>query len=615
MRPPDADAQAFPGRALPRGARRRTASIGDARAFARSEAAIWCGLALFCAVLALLTWGTWGDLAMDTGYDLLAGARTAGGELPYADFNYFYGPAAPALLGGVYAVVGTGIGPAIALGLVVALSIVALTYRYARELAGPLGGLFAAALTATAAFSSANNSFIMPHTLTAPLAVLFSLAALAAAFRVARGGDRRWLVASGACAGLVALCRPEFTLAVFATLAAWLVLRAIAARDRSSSIREALTLAAPALAIPAIVYGLFMTQVSPGELVRDNLFPVDYLREAGNVVLKAHAPFTPASFVELGAKLVLYGVGVAALVAAGAALAAGGRARRLALVAAGAGALGFLGVVAAKPDTVRFYLEYAYAWIPAGAWVAAGVCAWRFRRRAGAWDAKAQIELLAVLFLAVLATKSYASFLPQPNADFPPDTPYMLPFAGAFLAWLHLQVVPRGSEAGRRLGLAWLALLVAASAVLVVGDARKETVTVAGAHGQLTAHADDGPIFERALDVIERETAPGDPVLLAPQMTSLYVISGRTDPLPQLSLLPGTLADGSAEAIARMNERHVQLAITNRTPLDTYEHGPFGKTYAQGVARWLESDFRRTAVLRGTGSEPLVLDVWQRRQP
>jgi hypothetical protein len=191
----------------------------------------------------------------------------------------------------------------------------------------------------------------------------------------------------------------------------------------------------------------------------------------------------------------------------------------------------------------------------------------------------------------------------------------MLPFAGAFLAWLHLQVVPRGSDAGRRLGLAWLALLVAASAVLVVGDARKETVTVSGAHGQLTAHADDGPVFQRALDVIERETAPGDPVLLAPQMTSLYVISGRTDPLPQLSLLPGTLADGSAEAVARMNESHVQLAITNRTPLDTYEHGPFGKTYAQGVARWLESDFRRTAVLRGSGSEPLVLDVWQRRQP
>jgi hypothetical protein len=98
-------------------------------------------------------------------------------------------------------------------------------------------------------------------------------------------------------------------------------------------------------------------------------------------------------------------------------------------------------------------------------------------------------------------------------------------------------------------------------------------------------------------------------------MTSLYTISGRTDPLPQLSLLPGTLADGSGAAVARMDAAGVRLAITSRTPLDTYEHGPFGETFAQGVARWLDSDFRRTAVLRGTGSDPLVLDVWQRRQP
>ena len=614
MRPPDADAQALPGRALPRRSQRRAALAG-VRAFAFSEAAAWAGLAIFCAALAVLTWGTWGDVAMDTGYDLLAAARTAGGEVPYADYTYFYGPAAPTLLGGLYAVAGTGIGPAFAFGLAIALAIVALTYRYARELAGTVGGFFAAALTATAAFSSANNSFVMPHSFSAPLAVLLSLAALGAAFQVARGGSRRWLVVAGACAGAVALCRPEHTLALAATLAVWLGLRALAQSDRSRSFREALLVAAPAIAIPAIAYGALLTQVSLDELVRENLFPVDYLREAGNVVLKAHAPFTLGSFAELGAKLVLYAGGAAVLVAAGAALSAGGRARRVALVAAGAAVVGFLGVLAAKPDTVRYYLEYAYAWIPAGAWVAVGACAWRFRHRRGSWDATAQVELLAVLFLAVLATKSYASFLPQPNPDFPPDTPYMLPFAGAFLAWLHLQVLPRGSDTGRRLGAAWLALLVTASAVLVVGDARKETFTIAGAHGQLTAHAADGPVYQRALDMIERATAPGEPVLLAPQMTSLYVISGRTDPLPQLSLLPGTLAGGSREAVARMNERHVQLAITNRTPLETYEHGAFGETFAQGVARWLESDFRRTAVLRGSGTDPLVLDVWQRRQP
>jgi hypothetical protein len=592
---------------------------GQVLDFVRSHADLVAltALALFCGALAVLTWGTWGDPAMDTGYDLLAAARTNKGDVPYADYVYFYGPLAPLLLGQVFDVFGAGVVPAFATGFAITTLILGGTYALGRRLAGVLGGFLAAALTATAAFSSANNSFVMPHTFTAPLAVLLSLAALLAAFAAARDGRRGLFLLAGACAGAVALARAEFTLAIFAALAVWLVLRAIDSPDRRASAREAAWVAAPALGIPALVYGLALTQVTPRELITENLYPVDYLREAGDVVLRAHAPFTPGSFAEPAGKLVVYALGVAAIALLAAALVRGGRARLIAAAAAGGAAVAFLGVLAVRPETVRHYLEFAYAWVPAGAWLAAALLLWSFRRREGRFTLALQAELLAVVFLAVIATKSYATFLPQPNPTHPPDTPYLLPFIGAFAAWLHLRALPRGRASFRALGACWLALLVIASAVLVVGDARKETVTIAAAHGSLTALPADGPALQGAVDVIQRETAPGDTILVAPQLTSLYTLTGRSDPLPQLSLLPGMLADRQAEqrAIELMQLHNVSLAITDRTPMTTYEHGAFGDTFDRALARWIRTEFRRTAVLRGSGPNPRVLDVWQRSKP
>ena len=57
------------------------------------------GLATLLAGLAAATWGTWGDLDSDTGYDVVAGNLVAQGQFPYIDFVYYYGPLAPLLAG------------------------------------------------------------------------------------------------------------------------------------------------------------------------------------------------------------------------------------------------------------------------------------------------------------------------------------------------------------------------------------------------------------------------------------------------------------------------------------------------------------------------------------
>jgi hypothetical protein len=577
------------------------------RAAAVTDTTAIAALAVWTIVIAVATWGTWGDLTMDTGYDLLAGARTAAGELPYGDYTYFYGPVAPLLLGGIYAVTGAGVWPAVALGLVLSVLAIALTYRLARLFVAPLPAALAAAIVAPATLSSANNSYVLPHTFSAPLAIVLALGALILLARWAiDGGGRGRLVAAGALCGAVAITRPEIALSLYVGVGLWLAV--LVWRERRPALRAAVAVLAPMVVVPLVVYGALLAVVPLSELLWDNLYPRDYLDAAGSVVLKLHAPLTAASFAMLAARAVVYAVAIAALLAGGAALRAGGRARTLALLAAAGAALVFLAVLAAKPDTVRFYLQYGWAWIPAGAWLAAGVLAWRGR------DAVSRAVLLPVLVLAMVATTVYADFVPTPNALHPNTIAYVLPLAAVFLAWLHGRVLAsdRGAAA---LGAGWLAILALAMGALVIKDARAETETVRGAHGSMTARPAEAAALQQALATVERLTRPGEPVLFAPQLTSLYVMADRRDPLAQLSLLPGSLATPADERSAIERMEKVRVVVTDRTPLTSYGHGAFGTTFDKELAAWLRRDFRIASTVSGTGGDARTLDVWIRTSP
>jgi hypothetical protein len=266
----------------------------------------------------------------------------------------------------------------------------------------------------------------------------------------------------------------------------------------------------------------------------------------------------------------------------------------------------FLAVLAARADTVRYYLQWAWRWLPAGT-LAVGLLLVR-RRDDGP-------GLLLTAVLGVAALMSYAAFTPFPNALHPDATAYLMPLAAVFMLWLHVGLVGRRGATVAALGGAWVALLVIANAGLVLHDARPETVTVRAAHGTLTARPADGPALQQTIAFVERESRPGDEVLLAPQLTALYVLTGRRDPLEQLSLLPGALGTAQDEdaAIARM--RRVRIAAIDRTPQTTYEHGSFGTTFDRRLARWIRTNFDHIATVHGLGTGARSIDLWKRSTP
>jgi hypothetical protein len=583
-------------------------------AFARTHdaLAIAC-LGLFAAILLILTWRTWGDVGSDTGYDLVAAARVADGDLPYRDFTYYYGPLAPFLLGFVTWLAGPGLTPAIVLGITVSFLIVGATYALARTQTGPLGAFLAAGLLVPVAFAPNNFSFVLPHTYAVTLGVLGVLAFLLAAGRFAASGRARWLVGAGGAAGIVAVTRPEFIPVVAVAAAVWLVLRA---RTGFSGIRETAAFALPAVGIPAAAYGVLIAAVSPQRLFLENLYPVEELRAAGNALLRAHAPLTASSFAELGLKTALYAVGAALLVLFARVLARRRPSRRLVGVLAAIGVGGLAAAAVAKSETLRYGLEFVYGWVPAGALLGAAVLLWRYRHRRGRWQWPEQAALLIVLALAVMAARTYGAFLIHaPEAQ---PAVYAFPLAAVLLVRLHLVELVR-SRAAYVLGVAWLVFLVAAGTGLTAKDARVESAVISGPGGLIADEPEAAAVYQAALDAIGKRTSPGEPILLAPQLTSLYTLAERENPLPQISLLPGALPDAGDQrlAAARLEAAGVRLVVIDRREFPEYGHTSFGGSFDRVLAGAIREHFTLAATLRGdgAGAGARPLELWVRRSP
>jgi hypothetical protein len=563
----------------------------------RADVVALASIAFLGGLLVAATWGTWGGLGGDTGYDFVAATRTAHGELPYADYTYYYGPLAPALLGLAAWIGGASIGTFAAVGLAVALAITAAAYAFARTYVSPLGAGLAAAIVLPVALGPGQTGFVLPHSADATLGSLAVVLLLLALVRYR--GRPSWLAAAGTAAGLATLTKPEFALAALAACVAWLLVHRAQPRDWA-------LLLAPAVVVPAAVYGFFLTRISLHELLYANLNPRAFLTAAGNVVLRARTPWTPGSFASLGSKLVLYIAGAAMLMAAARLLARGGAGRRAILALLVTGGLGAVAASILNPEALRHALQYAYGWIPAGALVALVVL---LRRRGG--DMRSALPALAAL--AVLAGTTYATFYPYSwKAQM---ATYAVPLAAPFLARLHLGELARTRQAAL-LGAAWLAFLAVAGIGLTVRDARAESGSVHGPGGTLKVEPALATAYQRVADVVAARTRPGEPILLAPQMSWLYTLAERSDPVREISLLPGMLdgAGGETAAIARLEAAQVRLAVVDRHRFPDFGHTFFGGSFDRQVDTWIRSNFTRIARFNtGSDAESPRLEIWLRR--
>ena len=210
-------------------------------------------------------------------------------------------------------------------------------------------------------------------------------------------------------------------------------------------------------------------------------------------------------------------------------------------------------MLVARPRHLRFYLKWAFAWMPAGALLAAVLLAWLpIRLRARSWSRAGQVQLLLALLAVGFSYSAYARFAPYPNPGFQQATAYAMPVLAILLVWLHVRVAPRvlplGASSVRLAGTVWVALLAVCCLGLLVHDARQETGVVRGPHGTIRTTPADASAYQQAVDVVLRRTHRSEPILLAPQMTSLYVLTGRQDVLRRALAAAGRARDAGRRA-------------------------------------------------------------------
>jgi hypothetical protein len=186
----------------------------------------------------------------DEGLALQAARRVAGGEVPYRDFLWSYGPANPYLLGGLFELLGPSLIHWRVLRVLADAGVALLAFVLVRRQAGDRWALLAWLAVACQMAQPRNaNPF--------PLALLAALAAVAL---VSGGGRLRTRAAgAGVLIAVAAAYRLDFALYGLAAVAVMIALE-------TRRVRPVALYAALASGLALLVYSPFLVAVGPADL-------------------------------------------------------------------------------------------------------------------------------------------------------------------------------------------------------------------------------------------------------------------------------------------------------------------------------------------------------------
>jgi hypothetical protein len=564
-------------------------------------------LILCFAALAALTWRKWGTPEIDAGVDMTTADLIKHGALAYRDVRYYYGPLGIYSMALDFKLFGTGFTTAYGFGFLQAGGILAAFYALARHWLVPLTAGLATAVLLAIGFSGTAYNFVLPNTNSATFGILCLLLALLALSR------ERPLLA-GAAIGLVGLTRPEYlalavSMAVAYTIGTWRV------TGPRSALGVSWRLALPAIAIPGVVLGWFAARVGLSKLLTENLWPVKFLH-GGAGTEKQWAPFDVSSVLGLLARGMLYIVLLGALVIAvqGFRRARRGSRRVAALwplpaallaVVAIDGLLragGLLGAQRAAIELEARHLVLGMSVLPALCLAIAVLAAMRLiAGRESPLGRTWPADLALIVVAAGLGLRAYNAFTTEGSY-----APYYAAPLVLILGIIHERVAERRPEA-RDAVLAVLGLIALGLATYAVGGLyRHDTTAVHTARGTFVTTAAAAAAVQTAIDRIDADTTPGQPIFTAPTDGGLYFMSDRRPALYDLALLPGLIATPAEQraAIARLRHEHVSLAVIAARNLSVWSTPTFGVDYDKILGEYLRSSASSSTVA-GSLSRPV----------
>jgi len=125
----------------------------------------------------------------------------------------------------------------------------------------------------------------------------------------------------------------------------------------------------------------------------------------------------------------------------------------------------------------------------------------------------------------------------------------------------------------------------------------RNTVSIRTERGTIIAIPDLGKAINEAITFINRETAPGEPVAVMPEGTSLNFLTDRPNPLREEITTPGYLnQEDEQRAIRQLVQSDTKLVLVANRATSEFGAAAFGKDYCKTLMGWIEQNFEPCAI-------------------
>jgi len=487
--------------------------------------------------LTIFTWGKWGDALIDVGRELEIPWRIVEGGVLYRDVAFIHGPFSVYFNALLLMLFGVHLSSIVLGGFISSSAGAVLIYLICRRFLCRCSSLAMVSVFLIESvfqhyYRCGAFNFILPYSVSAVHAVLFSFVALLFLFRYLDSRKGGSLVAAGLFAGLCFLCKLEVAAALFITLAACtLFLNSRFPLPRRGALRSTCPWLVPIILVAGVGYAPFILSSSFSRVFHKVVFENNLIGFGSDAFLRETLGIHnfPTNIFEITASTAFWAASVAAIWLVARVFFAGPLCR------SGWGIAGGIAAAALVLGVSWFVISYRtlYRCLPVACITVLAVSWVRARKAApgeGKEDAAAgTLALFALLMLGRImlraGTADYGFFLALPA----------LILFGVFLAGL----LPRWLRfpAGLRRWYVFLVLLLILSQSLrnfLVTSLPwycRKSLELRGPNGVMMA--DTGPRYRAlgaAMRYLVEHTGPAETLVVIPEGAAVNFLTGRRNP-------------------------------------------------------------------------------------
>jgi hypothetical protein len=577
-------------------------------------------LVLLAAIRMCWSWAGWGDLSVDAGHETYVPMVLAEGKLLYRDVWYHYGPAAPYLNSYLFRVFGVHLSVLYFAGSFAAVGSAIFLFLSGIEMGYALAGWIAGAVLVLEAFEPGIFGFPLPYSFASVYGCLVACVLLWALLRSLRLLNSGWIFTGAGLAGLGLLLKLEYGIACYSAVGISIVFRALKGKSLRRSLVDGLAIL-PSVALCIVVIHWMVSIRGIEFITQENImsWPTSYFMKTYGAVWLAKTGFAlnRQAWVEVG-KQTIFLAGIFYFVYRIFSNTKQDLREGIIRLSLLVGLIEFYRVFV-NPGNPYEILEAAFFPRAMVLYVVIGAVASLWRLLRGGWNQELAGLAMAFGFASVLAWRTLLRTTPDEYSIY-----YNGPVVLCYLIATNRIVAgvgAKGHSSGRQKAVAFLCLAclftVAARAALMSVYGPK-LVALQTERGALRVPEAVARNYEAGVAFLKQKYSEGETVLIVPEDTTMYFLSGTHAPTRVYIFTPGVVSPGrmTKEIVQEIDEKRIRYLLWSNRTFAEYGVPFFGQDFNKELASALKERYEEVGPLvPSAGADGgLAFTFWRRRQ-